>query len=932
MSVQHFYRISLLFILTFAFYSFSFSGSSIKGRIQDKKSGEPLTGAAILIEGTSSGTTADIDGNYEIKVQPGKYNLIVSYVSYKTQKLTGIMVVAGSPTILNIEMEEASMELESVQVVGKAKTDTDLSLLRNVKSALQVVSGISSQQISKTLDRDASEVVKRVPGVTIQDNRFIVVRGLNQRYNNVWLNNAATPSSETDVKAFSFDAIPSNMIDNILIFKTGSAENAAESTGGFIKITTKNIPDENFLQAEYGLGYNEITTFKEAYFLPLKAADLIGFGQASRNLPVNFPENLNKLSVNQRDAYGLILSTNWIAQPTKALPNQKFSFSSGKKWALDGGKKIGYITSVTYSNNYSSRNNMLNNMYERYDESAGTPVFLYQYQSDMFSRDFKTGIMHNWAYQDNKGNRIEFKNLFNQIGQEKSSVTAGWNNYRMSNFRYYSNQYSSRTTYSGQLSGNHQIKNSEENKSDWNIGFSYANRIEPDRQNRSEKEVSPGVYQYVIPDVPSINELGRLYMKNHEYVSTAALNREKKIQILNYNSTLKAGLYNEYKTRNFSERSLTYRNAYGNLNTDEINGIPFNDLFTETYSGTGKVLSIDEQTNVANNYKAQNQLHAAYLSFTLPVNLFNFNLGIRAEYNRLMLHGYYNASSPVEVDEPTLNFFPAVNVSYNLNARNLLRIAYSGSINRPEFREIAPITYYDFSEKNSVVGNPSLKDAKIRNIDMRYECYPTPNETFTLAAFYKDFTNPIEMVSIGAGSLYSFENAPGATNFGVEVEIKKTLTFIGLEHFSLNFNASLIKSLVRFDDHESERDRPLQGQSPYVINTGIYYQNDKAGISSNLMYNVMGQRILVAAQINQGNVDAPDIYEMPRHVVDFTFNKKLGDKLELKFGIRDLLAQDYKTVQNFKFEKNGVLQHVILTNKLYNTGRTWSLGVNYKFK
>ncbi len=917
----------LAFFLLFFFLSTQ-AQNVIKGTVFDKKYKEPLTGAAILVEGTTNGTTADIDGNFEIKIGPGNYTLVVSYVSYKTQRLTSIVVSAGKPTVLNIEMEEAAMELESVQVVAQVKTDTDLSLLRSVRTSIQVVSGISSQQISKTLDKDASEVVKRVPGVTIQDNRFIVVRGLNQRYNNVWLNNAGTPSSETDVKAFSFDVIPSNMIDNLLIYKTGSAENPAEATGGFIKIATKNIPDANFTTAEYSIAYNDRTTLREAYFLPGKTADLAGLGQLQRGLPSGFAADLNKLPTAGRDAEALKLPGQWMAQPTTALPNQKLAIATGRRWNLTGGARLGTLTSLSYSNAYSTRSNMQNYMYERYDTQNQLPVYLYKYNADIYNRDYRIGLMHNWAYQNAYGTKLEFKNLLNVAGIQNSSNTEGWNNYRMSNFRYYSSQYSSRTTYSGQLSGKHNLNGDDNNTLDWNTGFAYANRIEPDRQNWSKKEVSAGVYQYVLPDVPSINELGRLFMNNHEFIYTAGSNWEKKTGIAELNPTFKAGVYAEYKTRNFGERSLTYRNAYGPFSTTQINALPFETLFTESYLGQGKVLSIDEQTNVANNYSAQNLLTAGYAQFTLPVGKVNLTAGLRAEFNRLMLQGYYNASSPVNVDEPEFDLFPSLNSSYNLNEKTLLRLAYSRSMNRPEFREVAPLTYYDFTEKNSVVGNPLLKNASIHNLDLRFEFYPSPTETFTIAAFYKHFTNPIEMVSIGAGSLYSFANALGATNYGVEMELKKSLNFIGLQNFSMNINASLIKSSVEFADTESERTRALQGQSPYVVNAGIYYQNDNKGISANLMYNVMGERILVAAQLNQGVVLVPDIYEMPRHVIDFSFNKKIGKQLELKFGIKDILAQDHRTQQTYDDGNGGSIS---LANKRYNTGRTVSLGANWKF-
>ena len=927
---QKFFR-TLLLTCSVLISCFVFPQSVIKGKILDKTYKEPLTGATVMIEGTTKGTTANIDGDYELKVAPGKYTLVVSYVSYTTQRIPGVNVTVDSPTIVNVDMEEASLMLSSVQVVAQRRTDTELSMLKSIRSSVQVVNGVSSQQIGKTLDRDASEVVKRVPGVTIQDNRFVVVRGLNQRYNNVWLNNAATPSSETDVKAFSFDAIPSNMIDNMLVYKTGSPELSAEATGGFIKISTKNIPEDNFTSIEYGVGYNEATTFKDAYHLPAHTFDFMGLGSAARSLPNDFPANLNTLSVAQRDANALKLSNNWVARKSTALPNQKLSAALGRKWELDGGSKLGTITSLSYSNSSATRSNMSNYMYERFDPETETPTYLYKYNADIYSTEFKVGLMHNWAYQTNDGTRIEFKNMLNQIGVDKTANTYGWNNYRQGNFKYFSNQYSSRTTYSGQLSGNHKLQDNEDKKLDWNLGFAYANRIEPDRQNWSMKENAAGVYEYVLPDVPSINELGRLYMTNHEYVTTAALNYDRKLLIADIITNIKAGAYSEYKTRNFSERSITYRKAYGSLGDDEVNALGFETLFTEPYLGQGKVISVDEQTNIANAYNAKNLLGAGYVSVSLPLGKLNVSGGVRAEYNRLMLNGYYNASSPVKVDNPALNLFPSLNTSFNFTEKTLLRLAYAHTINRPEFREVSPLSYYDFTEKNSVKGNPNLKDATIQNVDLRFEHYPTPGETYTLAAFYKKFTNPIEMVSVGTGNEFSFENAIGAVNYGLELEVKKSLeTLIGLKNFSLNLNSSYIFSEVEFENTQTERSRPLQGQSPYVLNAGVYYQNDKAGISSSLMYNVIGKRILVAAQLNQGNVVIPDIYEMSRHVIDFSFSKKIAERWELKFGIKDLLAQDYVTQQTYEYVSNGISKTATLNNKVYNLGRTWSIGATLK--
>lgn len=923
----------ILFFLATAF-SFMLNGQTvIQGRILDKKSKEPLTGATILVEGSKKAASADIDGNFKLEnLIPGKYTLVVSYVSYTTQRIPNVVVEKSKIGILNIELEDAALQLKSVQVVAQRRTDTELSMLKSVRSSVQVVNGISSQQIGKTLDKDASEVVKRVPGVTIQDNRFIVVRGLNQRYNNVWLNNAATPSSETDAKAFSFDVIPSSMIDNMLVYKTGSPELSSEATGGFIKIFTKNIPDENFLNVEYEAGYNEKTTFKDTYRLPGSTFDLLGFGSGARGLPSNFPDNLNLVSIAQRDAYALQLNNSWVAKRHTTLPNQKLSVALGKKWDLKNNAKLGTITSLNYSNTYSTRSNMENYAYERFDPTTETPTYLYKYHADVYTNEFKVGMMHNWAYQTAGGTKLEFKNIFNQIGIDKTANTSGWNNYRLANFKYFSNQYSSRTTYSGQLSGTHKLNEGKDAKLDWNAGFAYANRLEPNRQNWNMKENANGVYEYVLPTGASINELGRLYLTNHEYVGTGALNYEQKVSIAGLSTTLKTGAYSEYKTRNYSERSITYKSTNSGLYTDDqINALGFKTLFTEPYLGQNKVITLDEQTNVANKYQARNLLTAGYVAMNVPIGKLNIYGGVRAEYNVMTLDGYFDVNSPVHINNPTVNLFPSINASYNLSEKSLIRLAYASTINRPEFREVSPLVYYDFTEKTTVTGNPELKDASIQNLDLRFELYPSPNETFSIAAFYKHFNNPIEMVSVGTGSSYSFANAVSATNYGLELEMKKSLeNLIGLKNFALSLNASYIYSQVKFDDNLTERSRPLQGQSPVVVNAALFYQNDKIGLSSSLMYNVVGKRILVAAQLNQGQVVVPDIYEMPRHVVDFSLNKKIGKRWKLKFGVKDLLAQNFVTQQTYDYVKDGVSKSATLTNKVYNLGRTWSIGASLK--
>ena len=235
----------------------------IKGTVIEKATGEPMTGATIVIESLTIGTTAGLDGEYSMKVTPGTYTVKISFVSFNTVELTDVKVEAGKTTEANIAMEEAVLGIEEVVVTAVRKMNTEVAMLTSIKTANVVMSGVSSQQIAKTQDRDASEVVKRVPGISIIENRFIIARGLSQRYNNVWINNNAVPSSEADTRAFSFDMIPSGQIENLMIVKSPAPELPADFTGGFVKVATKSMPSENSVQVSYGININTTTHFRD---------------------------------------------------------------------------------------------------------------------------------------------------------------------------------------------------------------------------------------------------------------------------------------------------------------------------------------------------------------------------------------------------------------------------------------------------------------------------------------------------------------------------------------------------------------------------------------------------------------------------------------------------------------------------------------------
>jgi len=901
----------------------------LQGTIIDKKTKEPLIAATIMVEGISKGTACDIDGNYSITSIPaGTYTVNVQYVSYSKQSIENVIIENNKTTRLDIEMVEAEIQLEGVQVVGVRRTNTDISILSNIKKAQLVVSGISSQQISRSLDRDAGEVVKRVPGVTIIDNRFVVVRGLSQRYNNVWINNVSTPSSEADSRAFSFDVIPGGLIDNLMIYKTPAPEIPADFSGGFVKILTKNVPDENGFNISLTTSYQQGSTFKEFVSFSRSGADLLGMGSLSRQLPGGFPGKI-KSSMSQGEIAEQTLAVNkgWSSKTFSALPDIRLSATLTRKFKFED-VSAGMITALNYSNTYRYTD-IDNNRYGIYQADLDRPFANNDYSDSQYQQDSKIGLLHNWSFVFSPEFRLEFRNFLNQTGRNRYTYREGLER-KSENYTIKSSEimYNSRLTYSGQISGKHTFENSD---LDWVGGYSYANRNEPDRKiiasRLQDNADAPGFGSYLT----DANDVKRYFQNLDEHVVSLGLNYERKLDLNFSVADLKAGVFSEYKNRIFKARNFAYNFNASVLPADFVFR-SYDKMFTDEYIKNGGVL-IKENTNKSDSYDANNLLNAAYLGLNLPLGeKVKIYAGVRVENNILKLNGYEaDGTKPVNIDRSGFDLFPSVNATYNLNDKNLIRLAYGNSVNRPEFREIAPYVYYDFEQFSEFVGNESLKDAFIQNIDLRYELYPTPAETFSVSLFYKKFKNPIETtyLSTSSGQKYTYRNAESADNFGIELDIRKSLAFIGINDLSLVANASLISSRVRFTEGSWERNRAMQGQSPYLVNAGLYYDNDKNGIKGSVLYNRVGKRIVFLGLVYQDiSQDIPDIYEMPFNSLDISFSKKIGKKLDLGVGIKNFLDETVQFKQFPEYQNaSGDIQEREQITRSFKQGRNISISI-----
>lgn len=907
---------------------------TISGIVKDSTNKEELPGAVIFIAGTTQGTSANLDGAFELKnITPGTYTVQIQFFGYKTKSIPNIQVYADKITTLNAEITTDSKQLEGVEVSARRTTNTVNAIINEEKNSNQVMDGISGDQARTSQDRDIGQVIQRIPGVTIINSRFALIRGLSERYNTVLINDAISPSTEVDKRSFSFDLIPTNLLDRMLIFKSGSAEIPGDFAGGVIKIYTKSFPDDNAVNIGFSTGFRGQSTFNSYNHTAKSKTDFLGFDNGYRSLPASFPANLNTASGNDLNNPSKNLSNNFRIDGMRALPDLRFNIDFARKFRIKE-KEAGVITAINYSNTYQYIQ-AKRSRYLEFDQTTGASPKQNDFTDDQYTNNIRVGILNNWFLKFNSNNSIEFKNMFNQLGEDETIIRNGISLYQRpeDSLRNYSFKYSSRSLYSGQLSGNHEF-NKDKTSFHWVAGLSYINRNIPDlRRVRTYKKIGTNdPYKVIIPPTATTFDASRFFSYLKEFTTMTSGDLEHKFfgEEKENGVTLKVGYYVEHKSRNFNARWMSYKSK-NNQVADSLSSLPIDQVFDPQNMDPKNGFFLTEGTNPSDMYDAQNILTAGYTSLLVPVKKFTFVTGIRTEYNiqRLQSATY---TAPVNVDNPILSVLPFLNVSYNFSPKTLVRVGYSKTINRAEFREIAPFLFYDFDFNFDVVGNPDLKIATIHNVDLRWEVYPSPGETFSIGAFYKKFFNPIESyIRQGADNpIYTYNNAVFAENYGLEIDMRKSLASLSqnklIRNLSLVLNGAIIKSTVDLGGAvtSQSKTRALQGQSPYIINGGVYYNNDEKGLMINLLYNVFGKRIFIV-----GDRVNPTVYEMPRHALDITVTKKISDKWEARFGVQDLLNYRTRLLQDSNQDsKVTTVDEPILS---FRRGTYITAGINFKF-
>ncbi|MEO8591610.1 MAG: carboxypeptidase-like regulatory domain-containing protein [Flavobacteriales bacterium] len=883
---------------------------SITGTISGYEAGQvqPMPFVNVAIKGTTTGGTTDLDGRFSFPADAGSYTLAVSFVGYESIERE-VTVAAGQATVIDVELKSQSVEMKGVDVVTTRRTETETAVVMETRRSEQVVNGVGREQISKSQDRTAGDVVKRIPGVTMVGDRFVMIRGLADRYNTVMLNDVIAPSLEPDKRAFSFDILPSGALDRVMVYKTGAPELPGEFAGGVIKLYTVNVPTENQTRIDYSGSYRVGTTGNDFFSGDRSSTDALGFDNGLRQLPASFPSNLYNTTPEGLTNAGRSLANNWSAHQSTAMPDQRLNVLFARRFGKEGSNVTGgNVTSINYSNvrqSYTAKNYN----YNSFDPNTQHSDTIYNYSDNENIALARLSALSNFSLLIGSRSKIEFRNLFTQQGMDQTTLRTGHNLEEGFEVKNYAFRYQQRTIYSGQLHGEHDLT-PDVNKLSWTAGYALALSKEPDfRRVRTVRDINATdantPFRVIIPPGAATADAGRFFSDMDETVMTGKLDYEHKLQRENHSVTLRTGAFVERKDRTFAARWMSFRAANSSNFDNDLTLLSLNDIFAAGNINTTTGFKLEEGTNPSDRYTAANTLIAGYVGATIKLGTTTvISTGVRAEHNTQELASATVGGHRVNVNNPVLSILPSVNASYALTERSQMRVAYASTVNRPEFRELAPFAFYDFSLNNVLRGNDSLRTATIQNVDARYEFYPSPNEVMSFGVFYKQFTDPIEMFYVpGAGSggtrNFTYGNAVSARSLGAEVEVRRSLNSVFtqgyLSHVGVMFNAAYIVTEVQLGDRAAgqAQQRPLMGQSPYIVNAGLYYQDTERKLQYNILYNVIGPRLFAV-----GTYGTPDIYELPRNVVDIAVTKGFGKRFELKLAAQDILNQRVRMVQD----------------------------------
>ncbi len=915
---------------------------TIRVEVYDDETGEALIGATVVIAGTTQGTVTDLDGKAAIgDLEPGSYDVQVSYVSYQPKTVEGVKVSADEVNAFEVRLASETIGLEEVVVTAEVIRSSESALLTLQKKSPSVMDAISADMFSRNGDSDAASAVARVTGVTVEGGKYVYVRGLGDRYSKSILNGADIPGLDPNRNSVQLDMFPSNMIDNIIVYKTFTPDLTGEFAGGLVNVTTKDFPDRFTMQVSASAGINDQATFNSNY-LTYEGGNLdwLAVDDGTRELPAvigqytneNFPSpNALNASPQEVNEVSRSFESNQFS-PTRSAPpvNHSLGFSMGNQKEFLG-RPLGFVLGLTYSRSYDFYQDGQVNRYDDIPSSATTleRSLLFTANDAASSEEVSIGGLFNLSYKLSTNSKLSLNVLHNQASTDVARVQQGFSLAERPDstllLRNRVLSWTERGLTNFLLKGEHNVASINNLKVEWQSSYTDTYLDEPDlRFLRSSVQINGADSTQQISNV---NRPGRYFRDMQETNWDNRLHVTLPISIGDERQAkIKAGGAYTQRERSFRERRFEYF-LENRLYTGDVDN-----LFLDQnlgYDSEGNQLSfVDEVSQDGNNYDAEQLVYAGYLMIDAPVtDKLRLVGGARFEQTDMSLEAFDGTTGDLE----TSDILPALNFTYELVENMNLRGSYGRTIARPTFREFAPLVTFAFYGDFNQIGNAELDRTLIDNYDIRWEMYPNPNEYISASLFYKRFDNPIEnTINPDAGGTtreYKYENVDQGQLAGIEVEIRKRLGFLGagFEPIRIGLNATYVRSQVSLEadelnairsfDPDADETRDMYGQSPYVVNANLDYNNFENGWSGNIVFNVFGERLAYFT------TSLPFIYEQPRPELNVSVKKQINERLSVRIRANNLLNPDYEETLDYR----GV-EYVF---DQYTAGRDYSVGFTY---
>ena len=868
----------------------------IHGRVVDADTGEPLSDVTVTVDGDATSATTGRDGEFDLDLKPGTYTLRLSSDLYRRHRIRDVVVRRGT-TKLDVRLSPE--EIEEVVVVAPPDTASDAVQVVRRRKRATVSDAISSEQISRSPDSSASDAAKRMVGATIQDGKYVVIRGLGGRYSLTLLNGVPLPSPDPDVPAAPLDLFPAALLANLTVTKTFSPDMPASFAGGALSIETRSFPSKFTLKVRSGIAADSETSLQALNEYEGGSLDVLGFDDGTRALPSAIPEDelaagLDLTPDQIRDQM-VSFGDTWAVDEGTASPNGSFGMTVGNTHDLSSGRgkqRLGYFGSANYGRGFSSRRSHIQAVGED-DGMGGLLPSTLQLDEDLGRNSAALNGLITAGWTHGSSHQVNLIGLYTHTAEDSASITTGIDG-NTSVVERRRLQFVERQMIFGQLMGESAVAGGDV-VIGWQTNLSTVGQNEPDTRDVVRVQGVDG--RYAIDTTSGSSE--RLFSELGDVSGGGGLD----VTVPLTSVRLKAGSSYLHTSRQYQARRFHWfifgedarfqepEEAFSDANVDQ--------------------LSFYEATLPSDGYQTSRGIAAGYVLADISAwDPLRIVAGARVERSVLDL----NISSTIDQGElpplcemtedgqPSLDgscdrtdtdLLPSINAVYALNDTTNLRAAYGITIARPNFREVAPSLYYDYVRRRAIGGNPNLLTTTVHNADVRWESFLGETELVAASVFYKRFVDPIErtLEDAGSGANVGFSNAAGADVYGLELEARASLARLApaLADFTLGANLAVIRSRIDLMGAE----RALQGQSPYVVNVDLGYARASTGTQVNVLYNAFGARI---EEVGTGG--AGDVYEAPFHRLDLTIGQKIRDDLKLKLGAANLLHQRVSRTQN----------------------------------